>query len=567
MGSDSDGSYIEMPDIDKCAALPVGERLTEVLPRLRRLLTLSGVRHNLAGGELHNAVVSTRNERRTQVASAQLLSLVRSVVSGGKRSGARHIANTVEVLYRFTLLLVSHPEVLSDSTEDIASVLSRCIAVLKRVSEEATTRDSILLFKARYALGLLLYAAPELFHGEQRAWEDVVQIEDEAEGAEVAQQSEEGAELPALQWCMAVVQDIAAEGYAEGATLLGLCHYAKGDYDTAIQILSKTLEEGQADHLDWSRWDVHQGIIYSHIMQNDWAAAQHALDTAAGTICSEKLQDAKSFLTFRKQLLAGKEDAAYATAEQSNSLACLMHAAAVGVSGPRAKPLQKKLLLSLPQGSFLLKNFTASFKVLESWNHLQKDAEGLPDMTKRITPASVPARLAEQAWNEWDSSVAGRLLCVLVGIISQAPTLSSSAIDSLRKDIPGVDSTPLLYYWLSSVRGDGVSVWESLTTLLKEVGSAAHNTEHLWFALRKVVETIIKDWPQLCPAVRQPDAAKLKGKEYREAVAKLDDQRRTREENAARGKRIAQACLEKLKLLRPESPYVSTKQEALNRLA
>ena len=583
IGQDDDGAYVEMPDIDTCVGLPSGEQRGEVLPRLLRLFALAGVTCNLSANPSGGARPAA-GDKQTALAVAQLLGLVRTVSAGRDRAAHNNLGDTIEVLYRFALVLAAMPDKLPPATQDLPRLLVRCVTLLKRITEGATMQDDIMLFKARYALALILYASPCLFSGASQPWEDVVQPAgdggDDADdggggggGGEGGNASEEASQFPALQWCTNVIADIAEEGYAEASTLLGLAKYAEGKYEEAIRLLTDTLEKGLRGKLDWRRWDVHLGVVYSMVMLGrfDEADAFLARDETVAGAQARQVEAARQFVAHRRLLAQGAVDDALeaaeasvaASAEPSSLLPAAMDLVSFAVGTESFAPVKDRLRQALPD-SLLRRNILASLCCLEGWGHLKKDNEGLPLMAAKLPPQSL--HLVEKAEGEWQGCFVAKVMRVLCGLLAHDPEMSSTALDGLRAELgTGIDSTPLLYYWLSSVR-EGQTPWDGLHSLLREVGNA-NVPDHLWFALRKVVEAVVRDWAALCPQVKQPDAAKLKGKEYREAMAQVEPRKQQRTEQVQRAKRIAASCLDKLADLRPGSPYVGQSRTQVDRLA
>eukprot|EP01063_Lacrimia_lanifica_P017482 TRINITY_DN2455_c0_g1_i2.p1 TRINITY_DN2455_c0_g1~~TRINITY_DN2455_c0_g1_i2.p1 ORF type:complete len:2136 (+),score=850.97 TRINITY_DN2455_c0_g1_i2:915-6410(+) len=591
LGVDDDGWYLEMPDIDTCVNLPT-ER-GRIMPRLMRLFAAGGVHYtDTSDAGAWGAAAPPPAERgvthsipkATGLAVGVLMTLVRDVLRGGGGALAHAaMANAVEVLWRFATLLAALPERVPDVVEDLHRVIHTSVWVLRRYAEDAPAAASgmdkathaALVFKARHALACFLYAAPQLFPGEAKRWDEVVTV-DPTDAAAVT--DDEGRKataeggggdtdddaLPALAWAAALLQDMSAEGYAEAATLLGLVQYAAGDYEAAASTLEQTLKASDTERLEWRRWDCRVCLVYCHVMRGDYAAADAAVEAARPTARAEQVAAAEHFVAHRRYLAAG--DIAAATAVLASaadtSLQTLMDQVNISIGTDGFAAAQKRLMTTIPPGSLLRRNLGASLCVMEAWAQLKKDSEGMPVMTAGASNAVMA--LAARAEETWAPSLAARVLSVLLGILKKDPERSSAALQQLRAELPGIDRSPLIHYWLSTVK-EGVTCWDGLFTLLTEVGCASHDDARLWFALKAAVELGLEGFHKaFCPEVRPPDPTKLKGKEYREALGQQEGLKQQRAQKITRLRGILRACVDGLHALRPKSPYVAQKRKELD---
>eukprot|EP01064_Diplonema_japonicum_P003070 TRINITY_DN12025_c0_g1_i1.p1 TRINITY_DN12025_c0_g1~~TRINITY_DN12025_c0_g1_i1.p1 ORF type:complete len:1935 (+),score=587.64 TRINITY_DN12025_c0_g1_i1:46-5850(+) len=573
MDTDEEGSFLEMPDIDACVGLPPNAS-ESILPRLLRMFAAAGVQHDITTAS--SAGIVSRRCRKTPelsaLATSQLLSMVREVTDQGTKLTHAQLEDSVEVLYRFAGFISCMPEKLPDNLLDLPQLLQQCTTMLNRVSAEGSLKDEVVLFKAQYALSLILYTAPHIFLPSNVGWDELVQpdVVDEAEDMQGG--DDDSTEKDALSWAHDIVSSIADEGYAEAATVLGLVQYSRGKYDDAVQILTSTLKQGMESGLDWRRWDVVQCLAFCHVMKGDYDQAQQIIDEASAGAQAIQVAMATCFIRHRRLLAEGKQSEAFCVVDEelkknnnealNGSIQTLTGLVGLSIGTDRFAQMQKKLVSVLPLCS-LKKNLCASLLVTDAWQKLKKDADGLPLVRAPIPNSAVS--LLQQAKETWPPSIIARLVSVLFGIMKADPTQSSEALDSLRADIKRTDSTPILYYWLSTVR-DGVTAWDAFNTLLKEIGNAAHDEAHLWFALKKVIETGTSTWGVLCPAVKEPDMTKLKGKEYREAFARVPDLKNKRVAQVAKLQRIITACLDKMAAMRTGSPYVAQKRDELKKL-
>eukprot|EP01062_Namystynia_karyoxenos_P015519 TRINITY_DN15623_c1_g1_i1.p1 TRINITY_DN15623_c1_g1~~TRINITY_DN15623_c1_g1_i1.p1 ORF type:complete len:1994 (+),score=573.06 TRINITY_DN15623_c1_g1_i1:85-6066(+) len=599
---DAEGAYVEFPCIDACVSLPRGD--STILPRLLRLFAAGGVAHNLARAR---SLVRRDAEGRPIVvhpeqvdrAAGLLVHVTRDVVEKGMQMTHTDISDAVEVLYRFAGALAAMPHHLPAAMlSDMPVLLHKATAVLQRVSADGAGLSEEKLHKAKYALALLCYAGASAVTGQEQSWEEVLQPDDCAVDAE--EEGDGGPRRPAdptgalaeddtpsfrtpLEGCLEIMGLIAAEGYAEAHTVLGLAHFAAGDYAKATEVLQKTLEDGHRARLDWRRWDARRGLIYSLGLTGDWAGAERALQEAV-TRCAclpEEQGVAAAFIAARRCAAAGDAaGAARVAAEaaerwptQTQPLMDLVTAHLGGDQqefGAAVRKLKQNVGLR-HSGGLWSKNLAASLIAFEVTAMLKRGRDGCVLM-QHAPPAAAVSALKRHD-DVWPHSVICRQIAAQLGVMRTDPEAAGEAIDSLRRALPGADNLPLLHFWIAHPgvlgRDADLGPGDSLTELLREVASASlsgtapgdgDGGAHLCGVLRAIVDLGISHWAQMCPPVEQPDPAALRGKEYRDALGRVEGMVRKREAQVRRLRRVVSAALEKLEQLRPGDAFAADRK-------
>eukprot|EP01060_Flectonema_neradi_P002461 TRINITY_DN11522_c0_g1_i2.p1 TRINITY_DN11522_c0_g1~~TRINITY_DN11522_c0_g1_i2.p1 ORF type:complete len:1448 (+),score=293.95 TRINITY_DN11522_c0_g1_i2:1605-5948(+) len=566
LARDETGVFIEMPDIDMGVGLPSDpSNQRNVITRLLRMMSSAGVQYNLTGGLRSGKASTPKVHHQSALATSQLLSLVREVAAAGIHFKHTDVADAVEVLYRFAGLISSFPEKIPGSVSDLPSLLHSAVSVLNRVVSDKNSQGEIVLFKAQYALALILYTTPNLFFGVELPWEDVVgsnDVDDEGEGVDITDQENE---KPALDWVVDLIQPVSEEGYAEASTLLGLAQYSLGRYNEAIETLTATLEAGTT--LAWRRWDVNMCLVACYVLTGNFDEAEAILSAACPTTPIQHIDTGRAFIEHRRLLVAGDIPAATAVLESTlvnyptsvQSLLCLV-GNTFGTSS--FDEVRKRAVNALPEGSYYRNNLNASLQAINVWKELPKDPEGLPLLSNvKIQPTL--KQTIDAIIKECPSAIIPKIvkfvMCISVG--EKAASERDLTLEALRTALPGVDKSPLFHYW-SSCLGSGTA-WDNYKTLLQEIGVGHCNEDHLWFALSKSVETGLDKWQLLCPAIKPPDKNKLRGREYQEAFQRSEQLSKNRVVLVERLRGILKLCLDKMASMRPKSPYVEMKREAL----
>ena len=565
MAKDDEGTYIEMIDIDKCVGLPTDPiHQRSIITKLLRMMSSAGVQYSILGDTRSGKMSTSKMHQQAALATSQLLSLVREVTSVGLKFKHGDIVDAVEVLYRFAGLISSLPEKIPDSVKDLPNLLHSAVALLSRVVSDGGTQADAVLFKAQYALSVLLYTAPNLFFGVELPWEDVVgnnDVDDEDDAVDISDQENE---KQALEWITDLISPVASEGYAEAATLLGLTQYSLGQYEQAIETLTSTLEAGQA--LAWRRWDVNICLVACYVLVGDFTSAESVLHAAESTTHFQHIDTGRVFIEHRKLLSAGDSAAATAVIESAlvtyptsvSTLLCLV-GNSFGTSS--FDDVRKRVISALPEGCYVKRNLNSSLQSINIWKSLLKDPEGLPLLSNAKIQPTMKHQI-DSVIKEWPSGIISKIIklimCIAVG--EKAASERDLTLESIREILPGVDKSPLFHYWLSHIPG---TAWDSFKILLQEIGVGYCNNDHLWFALSKTVETGLDKWPLLCPVIKPPDKNKLRGREYQEAFHRSEQLSKNRIVQVERLRGILNSCLDKMVSLRPNSPYVQIKRETL----